>query len=522
MKKNLAVKACSLLISAAMISSLAGCGNDSNSTSEGGSSEGGQSSNPPVSDESPEETSEISASDASSAEDGDAAAEGEEKYDFGGATIRVSGAYWAGLSEENEGTPDYLIAQELLPQLEEKYNIDIQYVKLEGDDGYNTSELIQASITGGECYADLFSAGGDITLALRNYLVDNTDTKESLGIGSIYLEPATWNGRTYGFSCENMGNCYALVYSREYLNSIGMDVTPTDKFLAGEWSYDDCIEYLSEMKAKLPEGEYPIAVNTNHWVSMAPAANGTVSIDSDGGIHLTDDAYIESLEFYRQLITLGLAAPIKDVQQNEDGSISADQSAGSMSGPSQANGFVIGMAEHWWMNSLEESIGQWGIVPWPWGSNVTCEGDYTTLSDNYHTAQIMWTNMVAPQADYRAESAKNIPDDVLLKIGLDWCDMMDPAGAAARQAAFAAEQNGQTYENLGYEAGTLRYFSTKEDADLYDWMHSRVVVDWGHTLNSYVRVYRNALSVIGAGTDARSSGQSFTQDGEAAMAEAFQ
>lgn len=517
------MKACSLLISAAMISALAGCGNGS--TSASGNSEPEQSSNPPASDENSDgavsgDNSEETASDASSAENDTAT--GEETYDFGGATIRVSGAYWGGLDEENEGTPDYAVAQDLLPQLEAKYNVDIQYVKLEGDDGYNTSELIQASITNGECYADLFSTGGDITLSLRNYLVDNTDTKESLGIGSIYLEPVTWAGHTYGFSCENMGNCYAMVYSREYLNSIGMDVTPTDKFLAGEWSYDDCIEYLSELKSKLPEGNYPMAIHTNTWACMAPAANGTISIDSDGGIHLAEDAYIESLEFYKQLITLGLAAPIKDVQKNEDGSISADQNAGSMSGPSQANGYVIGIAEHWWMNSLEETVGEWGIVPWPWGSNVTCEGDYTTLSDNYHTAHIMWTNMVAPQAEYRAEDAKNIPDDVLLKIGLDWCDMMDPVGAAARQAAFAAEQNGETYENLGYEAGTLRYFSTKEDADLYDWMHSRVVVDWGHTLNGYVRVYRNALSVIGAGTDARSSGESFTQEGQAALNEAFQ
>lgn len=129
--------------------------------------------------------------------------------------------------------------------------------------------------------------------------------------------------------------------------------------------------------------------------------------------------------------------------------------------------------------------------------------------------------MTAPKAEYRAESAKNIPDDVLLKIGLDWCDMNDPVGAAVRHAAYEAEKNGEQYENMGYEAGTMRSFSTKEDADLYDWMHSRAILDWGASFNGYVRVYRNALSIIGLGDDARASSESFAQEGRIAMDEAF-
>lgn len=525
MKKKLAMKACALALTTSMIGTLAGCGNDSDNGSQ--NTESQQSSASSVGSDASDSSSEETLEESDSSEETSAAANdgtAEATYDFGGAVVRVSGEYWKELNEKNEGTAEYLKAQDLLPQLEAKYNIDIQYVNLEGDDGYNTDSAILTTITNGECFADLFSTGGNTTLTLRNYLVENTDTKDSLGIGSIYLEPVTWNGHTYGFSCENMGNCYVMTYSRDYLKSIGMEVMPTEKFLAGEWSYADCIDYLTELKSKLPDGEYPIAVHTNTWACMAPAANGTVSIDSSGNIHLTDEAYMESLEFYRQLIDLGLAAPINDVQVNEDGSISAEQIVGTdtQSGPTQAKGHVIGIAEHWFMNSLLESIGEWGIVPWPWGSNVTCEGDYTTLSENYHTAQNMWTNMVAPKAEYRAEGAKDIPDDVLLKIGLDWCDMMDPLGAAARKAAYEAEQKGESYENLGYQAGMPRSFSTQEDADLYDWMHSRVIVDWGHTLGGYVRVYRNALSVIGAGKDARTSGQAFMQEGEANLKEAFQ
>ncbi|HBA47681.1 MAG TPA: hypothetical protein DCZ91_07745 [Lachnospiraceae bacterium] len=519
MKKKLAMKVCALALTTAMIGTMAGCGNDSGNTgsSQSGSSEDSQSSSASSDTASDaQDGSGEESSDEATPPEGEAA-DGEETYDFGGATIKVSGAYWYDLSEENSENASYIKAHDLLPQLEEKYNVKIEYVKLEGDDGYNTTDMIQSTILSGECYADLFS-GADI-IALGDYLVDNTETSDFLEIGSIYLEPATWNGHTYGFSCENVGNVMVMTYSRDYLSSIGMDVTPTDKFLAGEWSYDDCKEYLTELKSKLPEGTYPICIHSNTWTEMAPAANGSVSIDSNGEIHLTDEAYIEAIEFYRELIDLGLAKPIP-AERNEDGSISSEQ-GGEQCTATEAKDCVISTAEHWYMDSLEGSLGSWGIVPWPWGSNVTCEGDYTTLSDNYHTAHVLWTDMVAVKSEYRSEGAKNIPDDVLLKIGLDWCDMNDPVAASVRHAAFEAEKNGQEYQNLGYEAGTMRSFSTKEDADLYDWMHSRAIIDWGRTLNSYVRVYRNALAIIALGDDGRASSESFAQAGQLAMDEAF-
>ena len=517
MKKKLVMKACALALTTAMIGTMAGCGNDSSNTSGSGSSEDSQSSSASsdAASDAQGESGEESSDEATPPE-GETAE--EEAYDCGGATIKVSGAYFADLSEENAGNASYIKAQDLLPQLEAKYNVNIEYVKLEGDSGYSSTDLIQSSILSGECYADLFS-DADV-IALRDYLVDISGSTDFLGIGSIYLEPATWNGHTYGFSCENVGNVYAMTYSRDYLASIGMDVTPTDKFLAGEWSYEECKNYLTELKAKLPEGTYPICIHTNTWTEMAPAANGTVSIDSNGDIHLTDDAYIEAIEFYRDLIDSGLALPIRDAVRNEDGSISADQ-GGEQCTATEAKDYVIGTAEHWYMDSLEGSLGSWGIVPWPWGSNVTCEGDYTTLSDNYHTAHCLWTNVTVPKAEYRSEGAKNIPDEVLLKIGLDWYDMVDPTGAEVRHAAYEAEKNGEEYVNMGYLAGTMRSFSTQEDADLYDWMHSRAVFDWGRTLNSHVRVYRNALAIIGLGDDARSSSESFAQAGQIAMDEAF-
>ena len=538
MRKKLAMKICALAMTAAMVGTMAGCGNgdtasgsanESGSAAEGSSDAGAGTEESGGADQGSEESS---ADGGEGAEGGEAAS----TFDGGGATIRINGGMWDDLRDDNKNedgsyAQSYTIAWDMAAQLEAKYNIKLEYVKLQNDDGYDTATAIQNGILSGECFADIFTAGDDVTLSLRNYLVDITPFKDSLEMGSIYLEPATWAGKCYGFTYDNMGSVYVLAYSRDYLQSIGMDVTPTQKFLEGKWSYEDCTAYLTELKAKLPDGVYPFGIHSTHWASMAPAANGAVSVDSDGGIHIADENYTVTLEYYRSLVDAGLAAPITDVKKNDDGSLSANQTYGmdnmcASSGPKNAEGdnVVMTMVEAWQMEGLETSLaGSWGIVPFPWGPDVTVSGDYTTLSENYSVAQSIWTNMLVPKAEYRAAGAKDIPDEVLFQIARDWCDMKNVAGGQVRKAAFDAEQSGTPYVNLGYDPGQIGAFSTEEDAALYDWLHSRVTVDWGHAMQTleYVNVNRNAAFVIAAGDDARSSGESFKQAGEEKLAEAF-
>ena len=183
MKKKLAMKVCALSLSTAMIVTMAGCGSDGGNTGSG-SSESDQSSSVPSDDGSGTQ----SESEETENPDEETHPEnGEEAYDFGGATIRVSGNYWEALSEDNSDNASYIKAHDLLPQLEAKYNVNIEYVKLEGDSGYSSTEMIQSSILSGECYADLFS-GADV-IALRDYLVDNTNTTDFLERGSYWIHP---------------------------------------------------------------------------------------------------------------------------------------------------------------------------------------------------------------------------------------------------------------------------------------------------------------------------------------------
>lgn len=519
MRKKLATKICAIVMTAAMVASMAGCGDDSgdnsqastpgNSQASNSGQESGGADNQTPDDTQPDEQIE------------------EEVYDCGGAVIRVEGGRFSDLNEENkldengQEKEGYVKKRDFANQIEEKYNCKIEYVTL-NTDGYDSISAVLTPMVNDVAHADIFCARESVMIGVKDYLaVLSPEDLDKLKMGGIYTEAASWGGKTYGWTYDNMGSAYVLCYSREYLKNIGMDETPTDWFVRGDWDYEKCREYLNLLKTKLPDGTYPIAVHSNHWVSMAPAANGVVSIDSDGGIHLADEAYVQALEFYTSLIDDQLAPAATGVEILDDGGIKASQltGMGDMSGKGDGNKYVITMVEAWQYGSMLKDKGEWGIVPFPWGPEVTCSGDYTTLSDNYLVPQSIWTNVMVPDSKYRPEATKNIPDYVLHQIARDFCALDDPEGAAVREAVWEAESKGETYENYGYKPGDPGYFSTMQDIEVFDWMHTRAALDWGLAFNdnTIVRVNRNGYYVIAARKDARSTGEGFVSEGEQNM-----
>ena len=173
-------------------------------------------------------------------------AEEEETQDFNGAEVRVFGNKWNELDPDAEGDKtQYLDAA---AQIEEKYNIKFVYSRPDGYDGYNLGELIQAGITAGDAGVDILDSEPDalISLISSGALTDLTDDMDQIHVGSLYKQAVTWQDHCYGMTFDNVGDTYFMVYSRDYLEDIGMDVTPTEKFMAGEWSYDDMKEYFKD------------------------------------------------------------------------------------------------------------------------------------------------------------------------------------------------------------------------------------------------------------------------------------
>lgn len=443
----------------------------------------------------------------------DEAAE-EETYDFGGQEIKVYGNRWNNLNPASDG--DNTLELDCAKQVEDKYNVKLVYSAPAGYDGYNQLETIIASVNAGEGFANIVGLDMDALIGAiaGGFLAEITDGVDDLKIGSLYTDAATWEGKCYGVTFDNIGDTYVMVYSRDYLDEIGMDVTPTEKFMAGEWSYDEFKEYLTEMKTKLPEGVYPISMHYYHWALMAGAANGVVGVSSDGQLGINKDAYIEAIEFYKDLIASGLAAPMETEWNEEAGTYSVSVPMGA---DSMGVDCVITRVEAWEMGGLKDKVGEWGICYWPWGSEVTCEGDYTTLSDNYIAAQAYWgVNAVLSDA----EEQTGIPAIVLQKISKDYYDLLDSTAAAARAAAYEAEQAGEE-PVIGYEVGTARKFCTEEDYTLYDWGHTRVDYDWTWTFDDadMTNVWECSKYSIAVGDDARSTADSWYKAGIAAAAD---
>ena len=51
------------------------------------------------------------------------------------------------------------------------------------------------------------------------------------------------------------------------------------------------------MKAKLPEGVYPIGIHYYHWLQRQLQQTGVIQIDSDGNINFNQEGFIEGNVF---------------------------------------------------------------------------------------------------------------------------------------------------------------------------------------------------------------------------------
>lgn len=514
MRKKLATKICAIAMTATMVASLAGCGNDPAGTPSGSGSSG-------------EGSNQGSEENPGGQDTPDDSQEEEVKYDFGGAVVRVQGGPFDDLNEDNklddqgQEKAGYTKKRDFADQIEKKYNIKIEYAPLTISDGYNDITAVVTPMTQGTAHADIFCGRESILIGAREYLADITDTVDQLEVGSTYIESGTFNGRVLGWTYDNMGSGYVLVYSRAYLDDLKVEKTPTDMFMEGKWDYDSCRQYLTDLKAKLPEGTYPISVHPNHWSSMGPAANGVIRVDSNANVNFLEPGYISAMEFYRSLVVDQLAGQTEILEIAENGGINLDipYGVGNMSGMAgEGNGYVLTMAEAWEYENVLKKTGDWGIVPFPWDPDlVSCPGDYTTLSDNYLVPQSLWTNVMVPQAQYRGEGAKDIPDIVLHMIARDFVGLDNPKGEAVRHAEWEAESKGETYVNRGFDPDAPGYFTNEDDMEVFNWMHSRSGCDWGWGFNdnTIARTFRCAQYIISGYQDARTAGESFVNEANA-------
>ncbi len=428
----------------------------------------------------------------------------EETYDFKGKEIKVFGSSWGDVDSDDP------VKQEAVKSVEDKYGI--KFVKAElvnPEDSYD--DQIITSVSNGDPIVDIITLNPDCMLScfMQEVMLDITDYVDDLKIGSIYTDAGTWQGKCYGISFDNLGDSWCLVYDRDYLAQIGMEKTPTDMFMEGKWSYKDFEAYCADMKAKLPEGVYPIGQYPFHWGVMAAGANGSVVCDMNCRLGLLDDGYLEALTFYADLEKKGLAFPMKQTEA-ADGTITQDI-AYSMSDER----IVMKRAEAWELGGIKYN---YGITFWPWGSEVTCTGDYTTLSDNYKVTAAYWgVDSIVAQSCTKL----GIPEEVMVKIVYDYrAAMRGENGVQFMHDAYDSEQAGEA--TFGESYGKPRSFSTKQDIELYDWAHGRFQADmaWAMASADIFSTWKSTGDVLLRYYDVRATMESYYNTAKKALEDA--
>lgn len=126
-----------------------------------------------------------------------------------------------------------------------------------------------------------------------NALYDITDWYEKWGQGYMdqtYRSSGTYNRKLYSITDGESGIYNVMYYNINLLEELGLEKTPAELFLEGEWTYTKFKDYAIAAQAKLNEKNtdtekfYAVAGNSPYyWVGMANA----------GGVRLADVVKME-------------------------------------------------------------------------------------------------------------------------------------------------------------------------------------------------------------------------------------
>ncbi len=374
-----------------------------------------------------------------------------------GVTLYCRGGIWDELDSDSERIAS------AKKYVEEKYNVTLKVSDVIFEDpDYGelnpVTEIMNASKKS-ETGIDIVSIDSDYfyDACSNKIFLDLTKCYRNLGLSSVYTDAATYNRHVYGVCYEVLGDGYVLVYDRNYINELGI-ANPTEMFVNGKWNYDDFENYLTALYEALPEDVYPIGMSPYKWLVMALGAAGVnmVSDTFDTGL-LTEEA-VTAVTFYQKLETLGLAFPM-EAEYDE---------YGNLVNLTVADGFddariVIKCIS---VDELRE-IGDksLGIIYFPWGENITKDGDYKTLSENYFIPDTSWTITAAVKSSC---NEKNIYPEGISSLIYDFMSMASDNGTEWMKSESSADMPVKG-EDL---------FDDSQSAALFDWALGRVRTDF--------------------------------------------
>ncbi|MGI6360561.1 MAG: ABC transporter substrate-binding protein [Acholeplasmatales bacterium] len=241
----------------------------------------------------------------------------EETYDLGGMDFNIRANYGSRADPRN---PEYerMYRNEKMANIsrvEEKYNIKVNYLNYPAHASWGSARenwIIQNAQQGlTDSHVFEVSTNSVANLAVQGAILPLDEYIEKYGNEGYWAKK-----RSFGTI---LGQCYVyddvysvaeegIFYNSELLGRIlGEDrkLEPTQKWLAGEWTWDAFTELANEINNELDhtgeEPQYVMGGRTYDWFYPMVGTNGGTIVDSEFQSHLTDDATLETLEFLNSL-----------------------------------------------------------------------------------------------------------------------------------------------------------------------------------------------------------------------------
>jgi len=310
----------------------------------------------------------------------------EETYDLGGRTIEIN--FHADMTPQ-EGTETGDLAYSRWKEVEEKYNVTIEFTEIPYDEKI---DHLTTTVLAGEPFADLVRmdpsqaaslAQEELILPLDD-VIDISQSKMS--------EPAKESGRVnpdgkvYMMdTLRSFSSGGGMFYNKTMFENAGLE-DPYELIQKGEWTWE---AMLDAAKALTNGDQYGMSADPNALAEYLILSNGARILDTDTGEVVLDDPHtMEALEFMAD------AYNVHNVIKPNDRSSNWEDP------PVFFNEGLVGMTlGETWESSEERQDApfEWGYIYFPLGPNATEYNALKTSGGGY----VIPAGVEAPEIVYQ-------------------------------------------------------------------------------------------------------------------------
>jgi maltose-binding protein MalE len=312
--------------------------------------------------------------------------------DLGGATVRIR-LYNPELNENEAAREELTIRRDWVQQ---SFNVNLEFVReqIYAIEWGEVPTQIIASVFADDPLVHIFNDANASTwfpaLAQAGVLIpDTTGWIRNAFPENWWAGMGEFDGVLYGHESQfPFAASMALAYNRELIQSVGMPMTPSEMFMAGHWNHEDFYNYLSELALLMPEGTEVMTGANLHTIRGFVFANGGyIKHHSTRIPGYLNQPFLEVVGLMSRLVQSNLLRSPVWNPEAADGSGAWQELGPAAVAQFQAGESAMTVLQRWQFYGASQHV-EFGIVPYPWGSNVQwpASGDWRDLADNGYTS----------------------------------------------------------------------------------------------------------------------------------------